>query len=267
MIEIILGIVFEAVVVLFMFLFGVIQSNTFKTKEHVIQLIMSTIMFAAVLSLGIIGLIDRDFFVNNNSIVDLELLKAFLVLIGIIFIGSIYKYYDRKKNSNSIDVYILKKEDYKLKWDFDIPVENLMVARVQALAEWGENIIVFSGVKLTEEIDGRFVLREIKPRVYECLQYSSEENEIGIMTRISNMLSWALSITSMIAVALFVATLHVFSSNEVNEFLLYLMKPFALMSFGLAGFKTFQNVEGIFGIVFKLFGLFIAFVGFMYFFQ
>ena len=81
MIEIILGIVFEALVVLFMFLFGVIQSNTFKTKEHVIQLIMSTIMFAAVLSLGIIGLIDRDFFVNHNSMIDLELIKVFLALL------------------------------------------------------------------------------------------------------------------------------------------------------------------------------------------
>ena len=267
MIELIIGLVMESIVVLFMLLFGVIQSNTFKVKEHVIQLIMSTIMFAAVLSLGIIGLIDRNFFVNNNSIVDLELLKAFLVLIGIIFIGSIYKYYDRKKNANSIDTYILKKEDYKLKWDFDIPVENLMVARVQALAEWGENIIVFSSVVPTEEIDGSFVLREIKPRVYECLQYSSEENEIGIKTRISNILSWILSIEIMISFALLALILHVFNSNEVNEFFLYLFKPFALMSFGLSCFKLFQNVEGIFGIVFKLFGLFIAFVGFMYFFQ
>ena len=267
MIEIILGIVFEALVVLFMFLFGVIQSNTFKTKEHVIQLIMSTIMFATVLSLGIIGLIDRNFFVNHNSMIDLELIKVFLALLGLLLLCSIFKYYDRKKNSNSIDTYILKKEDYKLKWDFDIPVENLMVARVQALAEWGENIIVFSGVKLTEEIDGRFVLREIKPRVYECLQYSSEENEIGIKTRISNILSWILSIDIMISFALLALILHVFNSNEVNEFFLYLFKPFALMSFGLSGFKLFQNVEGIFGIVFKLFGLFIAFVGFMYFFQ
>ncbi len=267
MIELIIGLVMESIVVLFMLLFGVIQSNTFKVKEHVIQLIMSTIMFAAVLSLGIIGLIDRNFFVNNNSIVDLELLKAFLVLIGIIFIGSIYKYYDRKKNANSIDTYILKKEDYKLKWDFDIPVENLMVARVQALAEWGENIIVFSSVVPTEEIDGSFVLREIKPRVYECLQYSSEEKEIGIMTRISNMLSWALSITSMIAVALFVATLHDFDSNEVNEFFEYLLKPFFGISFGLLSIKIFQNVGGLAGILFKLFGLLLIVVGIMCFFQ
>ena len=267
MIEIILGIVLELLVVLCMFLFGVIKSNFFKTKEHIIQLIMSSIMFLALFLIEILGFIDKDFFVNNNSMLDVELLKYILYLFGILLLGSIYKYYDRKKNSNSIDVYILKKEDYKLKWDFDIPVENLMVARVQALAEWGENIIVFSGVKLTEEIDGRFVLREIKPRVYECLQYSSEENEIGIKTRISNILSWILSIDIMISFALLALILHVFNSNEVNEFFLYLIKPFGLMSFGLAGFKTFQNVEGIFGIVFKLFGLFIAFVGFMYFFQ
>ena len=82
----------ESIVVLFMLLFGVIQSNTFKVKEHVIQLIMSTIMFAAVLSLGIIGLIDRDFFVNHNSMIDLELIKVFLALLGLLLLCSIFKY-------------------------------------------------------------------------------------------------------------------------------------------------------------------------------
>ena len=99
------------------------------------------------------------------------------------------------------------------------------------------------------------------------LPLGDKENEIGIKTRISNILSWILSIEIMISFALLALILHVFNSNEVNEFFLYLFKPFALMSFGLSGFKLFQNVEGIFGIVFKLFGLFIAFVGFMYFFQ
>ncbi|SDB39868.1 hypothetical protein SAMN02910298_01941 [Pseudobutyrivibrio sp. YE44] len=254
--EIFAILVFEILIFTFAVLFEVFPGNKYKVHKHEIQLLNAIIMMVTATIIVTISKVFPEALIEKNILLQTDVILPFWGIFGIIFLCSVYKYLDVKKNSGNICLFELKKYEYKLQTKFDLTIgDYVYMPNVSCVADCGSFIIVFSTVRPATEVDAFFICKQIKDNQFECITFKEDVSEFHIRKVMASIGTWMMLLLSMIESVLMILIGHRFVDKEINMVIQRLSGFIGLMILGLLCIILFKNVQGVIKYLFVTFGV------------